>query len=191
MTSYQINGVRIKDVTECRDLGVIFDHRLSFVPHIDRMIDSAKRTLAFVMRVCRQFSNAKVIQVLYLSLILPRLEYASLIWAPSFRNHINRIEAVNRRFLKFMSWKQDGFYPERGNDTHILAARFNLLILEERRVVTSIIFIVKLLRGNIDCPQFLELLPITVPHVNSRLQVPSCVLLQDVVQVGLSPTARL
>lgn len=114
----------------------------------------------------------KVIRTLYMSLVLPKLEYASLIWAPNFRNHIERIETLNKRFLKFMCWKQDGFYPPRGCNVTDLASRFDLLTLEERREVTAIIFVVKLLRGYIDCPQFLELLPIRVPHANARLQVP-------------------
>lgn len=73
VTSYSVNGVLIEEASECRDLGVIFDHRLSFVSHVDRLIDSARRTLAFGTRVCKQFSNLKVIKVLFMSLVLPRL----------------------------------------------------------------------------------------------------------------------
>lgn len=62
-------------------------------------------------------------------------------------------------------------YPERGSDMNIMLARFNLLSLQERRTVASILFVVKLLRGNIDCPQFLGILPLRVPKLNSRSQV--------------------
>lgn len=63
-------------------------------------------------------------------------------------------------------------YPERGADLVDMCERFGLLTLEERRTISSILFVVKLLRGLLDCPQFLELLPLRVPPVNSRYQVP-------------------
>lgn len=123
-------------------------------------------------RVAKNFENIAVIKTLYCSLVVPKLEYAALVWSPSYLNQIKRIEQLQRKFLKFMCWKSDGIYPERGCDHFELCARFNLFTLEERRIVVAIMFIVKLVRGNIDCPQFLEQLPFRLPSVNSRYHVP-------------------
>lgn len=59
ITSYNIEGTTIEDVTVCRDLGVTFDIRLTFIPHIDNLLASARRTLAFVTRVSRQFHECE------------------------------------------------------------------------------------------------------------------------------------
>lgn len=172
LSHYYIDGVLLDEASGCRDLGIFFDQSLSFVPHVDQMVASARRTLAFVIRVAKNLRNVRVIKLLFLSLVVPKIEYASLVWSPVYQKHINAIEQLQRRFLKFLSWKVDGVYPDRGADLFEMCDRFDLLTLHERRTLTSILFIIKLIRGNIDCPQFLELLPFRVPATNSRYQVP-------------------
>lgn len=171
-TSYTINGAEIRNVSTCRDLGVFFDASLSFVPHIDRLVASTLKTLAYVSRVCKNFKHISVIKTLYCSLIVPKIEYAALVWSPIYLNQIKKIEYVQRKFLKFLSWKADGVYPDQGCDTFELCERFELLTLAERRKITEILFVIKLLRSNIDCPQLLEMLPVKTPSLRSRHNVP-------------------
>lgn len=149
-------------------------------------LGSANKTLAYVMRITKLFTDTEVIKTLYTSLVLPKMEYAAMVWSPYYLNHIKRIETVQKKFLKFMAWKVDGVYPERGTDLVELCDRFDFFTLEERRIVTSIVFIIKLLRGNIDCPQFLQQIPLRVPIRGSRYHVPfylplsnSCLLLSS------------
>lgn len=168
MTNYTIDGTPIENVQICCDLGVTFDSRLTFTPHIDNVIASASKTLAFITRVCRNFDNTKVMRTLFLSIVRPKLEYAAFVWSPIFRNQIDKIEAVNRKFLKFLCWKLDGVYPIRGCDLIGLTNRFDLLTLEERRVVLSMLFVIKLIRGSIECSEFLAELPLRIPTRRSR-----------------------
>lgn len=149
-----------------------FDCRLSFVPHIEALVNSCKKTLAFVLRVSKCFEDVKVIKTLYCSLVWSKLDYASIIWSPSYQCHINDIEAIHRRSLKFMAWNESGIYPEQGADLYELCNRFGVLSLAERRNLTAILFLVKVLRGNVDCPGFLEQLPFRVPVGGSTYQVP-------------------
>lgn len=172
ITNYYIGGVLLENIIECKDLGVTFDSKLTFVNHIESIVNSCKKTLAFVLRVSKLFQNVKVIRTLYCSLVWSRFDYASLIWSPNYQCHINSIESIHRKFLKFMAWKESGIYPEQGAVLYELCNDFYVLSLAERRNLTAIIFLVKVMRGNVDCPGFLEQLPFRVPVGWSRCQVP-------------------
>src|SRR5436190_4972161 len=83
----------------------------------------------------------------------------------------SRIENVQKRFLKYLTYKCDQVYPQRGCDYNILLDRFNFTSIESRRKVHSIMFLAKLLQNNIDCPALLENINIHVPRVASRQQL--------------------
>jgi len=55
------------------------------------------------------------------------------VWSPVYRGYIDGIERVQRKFLKFLSFKADGVYPEGGIDNPILLERFQMDSLECRR----------------------------------------------------------
>ena len=59
-----------------RDLGVLFDRRLSFKPQVDKMIASAYSVLGFVKRRAKQFRDPYVTKTLYCALVQSILEYA-------------------------------------------------------------------------------------------------------------------
>jgi len=51
------------------------------------------------------------------------------------------IERVQRKFLKFLSFKADGVYPDGGIDNPILFERFQMNSLECRRNLHCVIFL--------------------------------------------------
>ena len=51
---YQIEGILIDRVLEIRDLGVLYDVKLSFILHIDYITSKALSMLGFVMRICSE-----------------------------------------------------------------------------------------------------------------------------------------
>lgn len=128
-SNYVIDGIMIRDVSGYRDLGVYFEDRLSFVPHINNIVSAASKTLGYITRVTKDFRNIRVMRLLFMSLVAPKLEYASLVWSPMYRKHVNVLEQIQKRFLKYLSWKVDGVYPERGADFVEMCARFDLLTL--------------------------------------------------------------
>nr|CAH7752215.1 unnamed protein product [Callosobruchus chinensis] len=111
---YKIDGDPLERVSEYKDPGVIFDTSLSFNPHIDYVIRSVNKTLCFIIRNSKDFSNKKAMITLYNSFILSKLEYARLIWNPCYVTACESLEKVQRKFLKFMSYKMDGQYPPIG-----------------------------------------------------------------------------
>ncbi|KAJ8966393.1 hypothetical protein NQ317_019429 [Molorchus minor] len=73
------------------------------------------------------FSNIESLRVLYFSYIRSKLEYAALIWSPIYENAVILIESVQRKCLKFMFFKTNGFYPQRGIDNNFLLVDHLLL----------------------------------------------------------------
>lgn len=167
---YEIQGTILSRLKTIKDLGVIFDERFSFIPHIETMIADASKVLGFIIRISRQFSSTSIVKLLYQSFVRSKLDYCSLIWSPIYECHSYSIESVQRRFLKYLVFMEDGIYPARGADHNLLLARYNEQPLKKRRDIQSVSFLFKLLHGIIDCPLLLEKIDFHVPHVRSRHQ---------------------
>ena len=99
---YHITDIGItKDEVE-KDLGVNFDSKLKFSPHVATIAKKANSRLGLIKR---NFANKSkdIIIPLYKSLVRPILEYASCIWNPTLRRDVIEIEKVQRRATKLIS----------------------------------------------------------------------------------------
>jgi hypothetical protein len=53
---YSINGTELEKANEIKDLGVIVNERMSFLPHIEAIIISkSSRMVGFIKRILREF----------------------------------------------------------------------------------------------------------------------------------------
>jgi hypothetical protein len=75
---------------------------------------------------------------------------------------------VQRKFLKYLSFKEDEIYPLIGVDYDFLCSRFNFTPLKVRRVLDTVTFLLKLFRNKVDCSSLLSGLCISVPQILSR-----------------------
>ena len=82
-------------VASTRDLGVVIDSKFAFKEHNDSIILRARRTLGVIIRSGKELT-AHTLGTLFKTLVRPILEYNSVIWAPYFDLHINRLEKVQR-----------------------------------------------------------------------------------------------
>lgn len=165
---YTIDNTEITRVDTIKDLGVTFDAKLSFSTHINNIVADASRAFGFIIRNCRDFSNITTLKTLYFSYVRSKVEYASIIWSPYYSCHKSTLERVQRKFLKYLYFKEVGFYPPRGNDNNFYTYMFNLHSLEERRHFASVSFLHKLLQNKVDSPELLLLINIVVPRLNLR-----------------------
>lgn len=169
---YCINNTILTRPNTFKDLGVTLDCKLSFVEHINLVIANCYKSLGFIIRNSRDFVNIESIKILYLAFVRSRLDYASIIWSPHFNTHIQNLEKVQRRFLKYLCFKGDGVYPARGHEHKALLERFSFENLETRRVRTQLIFLHKLLHNVVDCESILYLLNFHIPRLSSRQNSP-------------------
>ena len=164
---YEVNDAQLKRVNLQRDLGIIFDTGMSFAEHIQNKILEAQKVMGFIIRSTRSF-NVDVALRLFDALVLPKLEYNSIIWSPLYDVYVNSIEGVQRKFLKYVFYKAYGVYPPQGIDHQYLLSIFNRVSLEKRRISICLSALYKLLKGSIDAPDILGQLPFAVHQVNSR-----------------------
>jgi len=98
---YFLDGCIIEKVDTFKDLGITFTTNLLFHKHIDGCISKANSMLGFIKRFSKDFHDPYVIKTLYISFVRSQLEYGAIIWDPFYANYSDRIESIQKRFLKF------------------------------------------------------------------------------------------
>jgi hypothetical protein len=98
---YSIDGMALERVDEIKDLGVIMDGRISFLPHIEAIISKSSRMLGFIK--IKRFSLSYTHKTLYTSLLRPNLEHAACVWSPHHYQsvHSERLKRVKHNFIRY------------------------------------------------------------------------------------------
>jgi len=91
-------------VIDCvTDLGVMYDNHLSFVPHINKTINKASQRANLIIR-CFTITRPLVLIKAFNTFVRLLLEYATVVWSPSAKMCIRKIETVLKRFTKRNTW---------------------------------------------------------------------------------------
>lgn len=161
---YIIRNLMISKINVIKDLGVFHDNKLLFDTHIDHIIKKANKALGFVMRSSKEFKNLKVIKVLYCTFVRSHLEYASQIWNPRYGIYKSRIEAIQRKFLKYLDFKARQYsvnYEHR-------CKRYHFLPLELRRDISDICYLMSIAKGSVNSSDLLS--KIAIKHNQRSLR---------------------
>jgi hypothetical protein len=104
-----LSGHLLENVNKICDLGMILDTKLNFISHIDSIINKDSRMLGYIKRIGKDFTDPYTLRTLYNTFVRSNLDYAGVIWSPYYGVHIDRIEAVQRKFvrfvLRFLGWQ--------------------------------------------------------------------------------------
>jgi hypothetical protein len=163
---YEIGGSPLDRVERVKDLGVIMVPSLNPLEHILHITKKANASLGLVMRASRDGFSVQSLRHLYISLVRPHLEYASVVWSPYQRNHCEIIEKIQRRFLKLIGVRLGFNYLN--VPVADLQHELSLSSLETRRNKLDLIFLFKLVNNEIDSPHLLELVDLRIPSRNTR-----------------------
>ena len=149
-SNYKLYKQSITRVDVIKDLGVYFSKNLSFAHHINCTIKRAHQLVGFIKRTCCDFTNTTAIKSIYIALVRSILEYCSVVWSPHQKSSIDRIERVQRKFIKFLCFKEGMEYNA---DNYLnLCSHFKLSPLFIRRQVLDLCFIHKCVNYITDCP---------------------------------------
>ena len=110
--SYTYSGANLEHTKLQKDLGVLIDINLTFTDHIEYIVTKAMRLCGWTMRVFHT-RKPKVLLQVYKSIIRPTLEYASVIWNPTTKGQIRRVERVQRWYTKRLNGLTALTYSER------------------------------------------------------------------------------
>ena len=142
------SGKLIEMKTTVKDLGVLMSDDCTFSAHIASVIEKAKNMASWVLRTFRT-RKAKPMLLLYKMLILPLLEYCSVLWSPQEVGNIQKLDDIQWTFIRKISSPADKNYWTR-------LRAFKLYSLQRRRERYQIIYLWKVLEG-------------LVPNVNNKI----------------------
>jgi hypothetical protein len=121
--------------------------------------------LGFIRRLSLEFRDPYTLKSLYTSLIRPKLEYASCVWSPFYDVHVDKVERVQRRFIRYalrgLGWTDTYDLPPYEHRCALL--RLDTLV--KRR---SIMFIFDILLGRMNSPNLLSALDLNTPRYRTR-----------------------
>lgn len=170
-SSYILDDHYLEYEQYVRDLGIFIDDTLKFNYHVQQLI---RKAYACSFKLLKIFTSRdeKLMKSLFLTFVLPILEYGSVIWN-SFLSlgDTQLIEKVQRRFTK----KINGFsflsYENR-------LSRLGIHTLQKRRENLDMLFLHKLINNcfDIDCSKFVSALdPSNRRHYDPcKLRLPPC-----------------
>ena len=167
-TTYTIQNDSIEAVNSINDLGVIFDRQLSFSLHVESIVLKAFRLLGFIKRNTKYINDTKAIMCLYNCLVRSILEYCSVVWAPSYAVHRNRLERVQNKFCKYLLYKHRFPCSDLTHEVRLMLC--GIKSLEQRRKDALFMFIYKLFTNRIDCSSLLGQISLLVPLRLTRQQ---------------------
>ena len=122
---------KIKQVSEQKDLGVIIDNKLKFIPHIQVMVKMENRNLGIIKRTL-SYLDKTVFLNLYKSIVRSHLEYASTVWSVLYKKDCISIENVQRRATRMVHSIRHLNYSDRMRE-------FGLPSLQYRRTRADLI----------------------------------------------------
>jgi hypothetical protein len=108
---YELSGHRLDSVDSICDFGVVLDSKLNLTSHIDSLVVKASRILSYIRRIDKEFRDPYTLKTLYNSFVRSHLDYASVVWNSYYGVHLKRIEAIQKKFLRFafctLGWNRD------------------------------------------------------------------------------------
>ena len=137
--SYHIGNASLPVVASCTDLGVSYDNRLSFSPHVSKIVAKASCRAKLILK-CFRSRDSQLLVRAFCTFVRPLLEFSSIIWSPYTAIDINRIESVQRSFTKAIKNLRFSTYKER-------LVNLCLDSLQCRRVKADLVFCYKIIHG--------------------------------------------
>lgn len=154
---YCIGAHQLASVSSVKDLGVLFDSSFKFTSHLQAVTSKAFATLGFLMRSTKDFTNVQTIRYLYQSIVLPNLLYCSIIWSPHTAQNISVLESVQRRFIRYISYKAGDPMRAIDHDYSTRSNRFYLPTIKSIHHSSDVITTFKIIRGIIVCSELSDL----------------------------------
>ena len=100
--SITIDNNRLNRVENTRFLGVIIHENLSWQPHIKAISSKVAKSIGIITK-SRQFFLTNILCTLYNSIIIPYLQYCSIVWASKYPSHLQPILRFQKKALRIMT----------------------------------------------------------------------------------------
>ena len=139
MENFSLAGSALLEVHELKDLGVLFDSKLSFTSHITYIIGRAKQRL-FLLNKSFVSKEPSLLIRAFIVYIRPMLEYCAQVWSPQNKTDVARLESVQRLFTRRLRGFEGLSYKDR-------LFKSNLESLELRRLKFDLVLCYKIVHN--------------------------------------------
>ena len=99
-----LDKTKIEVISEFKFLGIIFDRKLSFLPHITTLKKKCKKALNLLKVVARSEwgADGKLLLRLYRSLIRSKLDYGSIVYGSACKSYLKILDSIHNEGLRLV-----------------------------------------------------------------------------------------
>ena len=152
--TYTLKNTPLEPVKDATYLGVTLSNNLSWNKHTAKVAAKGNKALGFIKRNIRSASiNTKVMA--YKAIVRPIAEYASSVWCPHQKEHIQELEMVQRRAARYVMSQ----YNRTDSVTNMLHT-LQWETLEQRRAKSKLIMGYRIVNSLVCIPDN-QLIPIS------------------------------
>ncbi len=154
------------------EIGCYFDERLTFDSHINYIISNALRKLYYILRITKDFKDIDAMCALYTALVRSNLLYASQVWSPYYDNVISRIESVQHKFFRQLSYRLGCGMMYYDHDYRRLSQLTGICSLESFRDYLDILYLYKIIYDFVDSKYLFSSIKLNTVTKNLRFPRP-------------------
>ena len=160
----------MKQAKRAKYLGLTFSNTLSWIAYIDTTTKKANNTSAFLLRNLSTCPK-KVKDTCYKTFVRPQVEYAATVWDPHTTENIKKVEAVQRKVVRFVT----GDYRYTSSVT-AMAESLSWETLQHRRQQAKAIMMFCIVHAMVAIPAFppLQLLGAATRGHQYKYRTPYC-----------------
>ena len=97
-----IDNVQLCRVSKVKFLGVIIDENLTWKEHVEHVKNKVAKTVGIIHRL-KGSLPAHSLKLLYTTLLLPYLNYCTVVWAGGYQNMLKPIYILQKRAIRVIS----------------------------------------------------------------------------------------
>ena len=97
-----LDDVQIEVVPEFKFLGLLFDSKLSFIPHINYLSNKCQKSLN-LLRVVSSMdwgADRKVLLRLYRTLVRSKLDYGCVVYGSARQSYLRKLDSIHNQGLR-------------------------------------------------------------------------------------------
>ena len=140
------------------DLGVAINQNFRFEEHITKILSKANQQFGLLKRTCSFVHDERRRRALYLALVRSQFEHCSQIWRPFTKTQLDKMDAFQKRCIKWILDEEFTSYQSFENYTY-KCRQLKILPLSKRFELNDLTLFHKIVNGVItqELPNYLQL----------------------------------
>ena len=120
--------------------------------------------LGFLLRTTKMFKHPETYFTLYNAFVRSQLEYAVVVWNPLYSKYSDKIESIQRRFLRALQHRVG--HPNISYDASL--CEYGVYTLDNRRSFLELMVLYNICHSHYHCPELLMQIGLHVPNRVTR-----------------------